>query len=374
MTINTLDVHTLRQHHRSVSKTMLLVMLALLPGTILYASLIDSRIIINILLTGSTAVIVEFACVSLRQRPAFFAIRDCSAFLAAWLLALCVPPSLPMWQLIIGSFTLVTLGKHLFGGLGQNPFNPAMVAYAVLLVSFPVTMTQWQIPEQSVLLTSTTQMTSPPKPTMDGTTPSATEPRQWDGISGATALDRLRATRQELNSQINASEARPLAQNPTFSEPATISQLRDQASSLIFDSREVLVSIGWLAGGLCLLLLRVISWHIPVSILGCLVCLYGLGGLFATGPLLPVLPALLSGGIMLGAFFIATDPVSAATSRQGKIVYGLGVGVLAFVIREYSVYPEGVAFAVLLMNMCVPLIDYLSTGKGGGISIARKSE
>lgn len=77
---------------------------------------------------------------------------------------------------------------------------------------------------------------------------------------------------------------------------------------------------------------------------------------------------------MLGAFFIATDPVSAATSRQGKIVYGLGVGVLAFVIREYSVYPEGFAFAVLLMNMCVPLIDYLSTGKGGGISIARKSE
>ena len=121
------------------------------------------------------------------------------------------------------------------------------------------------------------------------------------------------------------------------------------------------LSVAWLFGGLYLLFMRIINWRIPFTLLATLWCLYALYTPIANVPILPASLALLSGAIMLGAFFIATDPVSAATSNPGKLVYAFGIGVLCFAIREFSAYPEGVAFAVLLMNMCVPLIDHAFT-------------
>ena len=125
------------------------------------------------------------------------------------------------------------------------------------------------------------------------------------------------------------------------------------------------VTLAWLAGGLYLLLMRIISWHIPLAVLSGVTLMYiGLAASSAEHAL-PLAPALLSGAIMLGTFFIATDPVTAAASRSGKLVYGVGLGILTVIIREFSSYPEGFAFAVLLMNTGVPLIDYLLTGPAG---------
>lgn len=339
MTALTPDTQTLGFPRRGVGRIMGHVMLALLPGTLLIAWLIDTAVLSNVLAAVVTALCVEAALLRLRGRRIRPALSDGSIALAAWLLALSVPPSLPLWQLIVGVGVMTTLGKHLYGGLGQNPFNPAMVAYAVLIVSFPVTMTDWPS------AVSDTSIESTP----------ATQNQSWDAMTGATPLDRLRDIRQtEANTPRSASDT-----------ALSVAVYRKHAGGLILHSPWTWVSIAWLCGGIYLLLLRVITWHIPVSVLGSVAVLYAWHALIFSSMALPVVPALLSGAIMLGAFFIATDPVTAATSHRGKLVYGAGIGLFTFIIREFSSYPEGLAFAVLLMNTCVPLIDFLLTGPRG---------
>ncbi len=333
------DTQALGFARRGVGRIMCHVMLALLPGTVVFALMIDMAVLSNVLAAVVSALCLEAALLRLRARPLKPALCDGSIALAAWLLALCVPPSLPLWQLIVGVSVMTTLGKHLYGGLGQNPFNPAMVAYAVLIVSFPVTMTDWPTSDEAPTEVSIAEMQS----------------RSWDAMTGATPLDRLREIRlTEASTPRSASDA-----------ALSVADYRERAGGLILHSPWTWVSIAWLCGGLYLLWLRVISWHIPVSVLGALAALYAGHALFASAMALPVVPALLSGAIMLGAFFIATDPVTAATSNRGKLIYGAGIGLFTFIIREFSSYPEGFAFAVLLMNTCVPLIDYLLTGPKG---------
>ena len=349
-----LDTPALRVPRRTVRQTMTQVMLALVPGTLIYALLIDSRIVFQVAVTCLLVLLCEALCLMLRSRPLAPALSDGSAVLAGWLLALCLPPSLPLWQLCIGAALLITLGKHLFGGLGNNPFNPAMVAYAVLLISFPVSMTNWDIGEHALWGIYTSDTGDAASAVSDAAILS------WDGMTGATVLDRLRESKLAFT-----------ASDETLSEtasigPDTVSAAAD-AGVLILRTPWVWVSAMWLAGGLYLLWARIISWHIPTSLLLSLAGLYGVSSVLPGGIGVPVLPALFSGAIMLGAFFIATDPVSAAASRQGQLIYGGGIGVFTFVIREYSVYPEGIAFAVLLMNLCVPLLDRLSTGQQGRI-------
>lgn len=362
MSILALDTGSIAHPRRSVSMIMRLVIVALLPGILLYSLIIDSRLPGNLLLASLSALMFEAALVRLRGRSVLPALKDTSVVVGAVLLVLCVPQGLPVWQLVFGVFVLCTLGKHVFGGLGQNPFNPAMVAYAVLIVSFPLNMTQWNT--QNGLLDSVVaeqrQGTSDEQSAND-----------WDGVSGATPLDRIRALKRDSRAlQINDSGLLPgtnrstaLYENSSDLATDDITQPPPdiKPSSLILDSDWLWLSVAWLFGGIYLLLMRVISWRIPASFLLTLVFLYMLYGVFSSVPVLPPLPALFSGAIMLGAFFIATDPVSAATSNPGKIVYGAGTGILCFVIREFSAYPEGVAFAVLLMNMCVPLIDHAFT-------------
>jgi len=187
----------------------------------------------------------------------------------------------------------------------------------------------------------------------------------WDGISGATVLDRLREVKQLAAAQSASAIA------TTSARTSAGSSASEAISDSALKTPWIWLNLAWLSGGLYLLLTRIISWHIPVSILATISVLYATAGFHSIGVVQPLIPALFSGAIMLGAFFIATDPVSAAASRYGQLLYGVGIGTLTYVIREFSVYPEGIAFAVLLMNLCVPMIDRLSTGKGGRMTLRR---
>lgn len=342
MTLTTLDTRSLGVGKRSTRSIMLQVMLALIPGTLLYALLISSDIIINLVIASLSALVFEAVMLALRKRSVLITVSDGSIVLAAWLLVLCVPPALPAWQLVLGIFIMCSLGKHMFGGLGHNPFNPAMVAYAVLLVSFPSTMTHWSpanAASQSISV------------------------NQWDTVTGATPLDRIRNIKRAMHNDAqiieSVSEFAPTTPTRTAIEHTHVSE--QSLSQIVLSSHWLWINTGWLLGGLFLLFRRIISWHIPVSIVATLTILYATIGAWSSAMVLPVFPAVFSGAVLLGAFFIATDPVSAATSNRGKLLYGIGIGVLCFVIREYSVYPEGFAFAVLLMNICVPLLDHIFT-------------
>lgn len=361
------QTHFLVQRKRSVRSTMLHVMAALLPGTVLYMLVLDFRILLNLVAAFAAATLCEYICLRLRAKPVRANLSDGSTLLGVWLLVLCLPPSLPLWQVAIGAVVLVTLGKHVFGGLGHNPFNPAMVAYAFLLVSFPVTMTTWDLNQPDFNLFSTAADTT----VVENPATTAALPKlgiNWDGVTGATALDRLRALERNPTTAAISLPTNVVGDNQQVNAEPSSSERSKLANTWIMNSHWTWLSLAWLLGGLYLLRVKIISWHTPASIVLTISGLYAIANLAGLGMALPIIPALLSGGIMLGAFFIATDPVSAAASRQGQLIYGFGIGILTVVIREFSVYPEGFAFAVLLMNMCVPVIDYISTGKHGAIN------
>ena len=312
----TVDVSSVNSKPRSVQWIMLQVCFALIPGTFLYAILASGHVVKNILIAAATALVFEALCMWLRKRSVRSALSDGSVMLAATLLALAIPPTLPAWQLIIGTTVLVLLGKQVFGGLGHNPFNPAMVAYAFLLISFPVTMTAWDLPSSEHIDV------------------------EWSAITMATPLDHMRSI--DITGATNS-----------------ITPTNDQITTLIFDTPWPIIALGWLLGGIYLIIRRVISWHIPSSVLLSIFLLYIAQNILVDEISLPAFPAIFTGAIIFGAFFIATDPVTAARSKTGQLLFGSGVGILCFFIREYSAYPEGFAFAILLMNMTVPLIDRL---------------
>jgi len=310
------------------------VMWALVPGTLLSAWLFGDGVLVNVLLGVATALASEALALRLRRRPIGATLGDGSAALAGWLLALCVSPTLPGWQLALGVAIAILLAKHVFGGIGHNPFNPAMVGYAVLLISFPQTMNAW--PERVLQplpgLSSGSGGSSGP-----ATAPPASGTPDWDALTRQTPLSAWRTAR--------------LDDGPGLQGPAAAPRPPGQ--------RPALVAVAWLLGGLWLLAHRTIAWHIPLSVLGSLaLCelVAGVAGATTIGPV----AALFSGAAMLGAFFIATDPVSAAASARGRLVYGAGIGVITFAIRSTGGWPEGIAFAVLLMNGAVPMIDRLS--------------
>jgi electron transport complex protein RnfD len=319
--------------NQSVTRVMGLVLIALIPGTFAMWWYFGWGVIINILIATAVAVAAEATVLNLRKRPVAPVVIDLSAVVTAWLLALALPPLLPWWQTALGSAFAIVVVKQLFGGIGYNPFNPAMAGYVLLLVSFPVTMTRWLPPEvisgQSLSLMDSLGII------FSGSPPAG---QTWDALSSATPLD---AMRSELSQNRMISEIR---QSPLWGD---------------FGGR------GWewvgnwfLLGGLFLLWRRVISWRIPVSMLGALLLVAGL--FWAIDPERYPFPAfhLFSGGAILGAFFIATDPVSASTTPRGQLIFGALIGVLVFIIRTWGGYPDAVAFAVLLMNMAAPTIDY----------------
>lgn len=317
----------------STSRLMLDVILATVPGIIALSYYFGWGILINILWASLLALGMEALVMVLRKRPVGFYIKDYSAVVTAVLLALAIPPYGPWWILLIGVFFAVVVAKHAFGGLGYNPFNPAMVGYVVLLISFPVQMTVWATP--STLL--------------DGQTlPGLVESLRIvffgvdlaDGTTGATALDLFRQKDALMVDQL-------YAQTPVFSE------------GMFASVGQEWINLAFLIGGIFLLVRKTYTWHAPVGMLGALLILpmiwYDGGSSASHGS---SLFHLFTGATMLGAFFIITDPVSGCTSNLGRLIFGAGVGLIVFVIRSWGNYPDAVAFGVLLMNFAAPLLDY----------------
>jgi len=327
------------------------VMLALLPGTLLAAWLFGIGVLVNVVLGVCTALIVEALALRLRGRSVQDTLSDGSAALAGWLLALCVTPTLPAWQLMLGVLIAILLAKHVFGGIGHNPFNPAMVGYAVLLISFPQTMNAW--PAHAALPLNA----APPSPavTLQADAPFDGEPAaDWHALTGQTPLEAWRTARHQPridDAPLTVSDPGPLSNTPSnASHEATVRPPGE---------RQALLALAWLIGGLWLLRRGVIAWHIPFAVLATLSACELVAQVLGAATIGP-LGAPFSGAAMLGAFFIATDPVSAAATTRGRLVYGAGIGLITFAIRSAGGWPEGVAFGVLLMNGAVPMIDRLS--------------
>ncbi len=316
---------------RTLQRLMLQVIVALLPGTLTYAWFFGPGVLVNIALAVAFALGFETVILMLRARPVMPHLNDLSAVVAAWLFALCLPMHSPWWLVLVGiGFTMIA-GKHLYGGLGFNPFNPAMVGYVVLLISFPVEMTTWYLPqtlsgERLGLLDSLAYSFG------------LADIAQWDSLTSATPLDRLRTG---------------------LGQGLSIDQLRSAPLfGRLAGAGWEWITLGWLAGGAWLLATGSIRWHIPASLLLAVFAIASLFHLIDPASHASPLFHLLSGAIVIGAFFIATDPVTAATTDRGRLVYGATIGLLTYTIRTWGGYPDGIAFAVLLANMCVPLIDY----------------
>jgi electron transport complex protein RnfD len=316
----------------SVSVIMLKVLLALIPGIFAYAWIYGGGILITITLATITALIAEAALLKIRQRPIKPYLSDLSAVVTAWLLALSLPPLAPWWLIVVATLFAIIVAKQLYGGLGYNPFNPAMAGYAAMLISFPIIMTKWPAP---LLLAQT------PLSFMDQlgfilghTLPSGVG---MDAVTSATPLDYLK-TQLMLKHEVTG-----IMQAPIFGA---------------FGAKGgEWVTAAYLLGGLYLVQQRIISWHLPTAFLAALAAIslifYGVDSAHYANPMFH----LMSGASMLCAFFIITDPVSGPTTPRGKLYFAAGVGILTYLIRVYGGYPDGVAFAVLIMNMCVPIID-----------------
>ena len=323
----------LRKNHQalSTSQIMLQVILACIPGIVALTVFFGWGTLINILWLGLWALAFEALMLSLRQRQVIFYLKDYSALLTAVLLGISIPPTSPWWLGVIGIGFAIVIAKHLYGGLGQNLFNPAMVAYVVLLVAFPVEMTDWVVPRGSG--------TSPPDLLVSLQAFFSGDATGIDAYTGASAMDLFR------NERGGMTITEFWQQNPAF--------------GLLGGLGWEWVNLGFLFGGLWLLYKGIISWHIPFSMLAVMVLLaalfYDNGSSLSGGS--PMMH-LFSAGTMLGAFFIATDPVTAATTPRGKLIYGALIGITVYVIRVWGAYPDGIAFAVLLGNFAAPFIDY----------------
>ncbi len=316
-----------------VASHMIQLLLALIPAVIALTYYFGYGVLVNILLAVLVALVTEALMLKLRQRPLAPFLSDGSAVVTAVLVAVAIPPIAPWWLTTVGIVFAIVFGKHLYGGLGYNPFNPAMLAYVLLLVSFPVEMTTWlpasELSVQPLDFNTTLQLI------FNG--------HAVDAWSGATPLD-------DMKTQLS------LIKNPSI--------IAEQPLFGVFGGKGwEWINVWFAVGGLFLIWRKIISWHIPVAMIGTLFIFSSITYLIApditAGPLFHVF----SGATMIGAFFIATDPVSGSTTLKGRIAFGIGVGALTYIIRIWGGYPDGVAFSVLLMNMLVPLIDYYTQPK-----------
>lgn len=301
------------------------VLLALIPGIAAMTWIFGYGIIINTILAILSALVMEAAMLAIRRKPVICTLKDNSAMVTAVLLALSIPPLTSWWVIVIGILFAIVVSKHLYGGLGFNVFNPAMAGYAVLMISFPVQMTLWPDPDLPHL--------------------SFSDVFNWqifhqlpasgslDAVTGATPLDALRTAKRVTPDVVNLDEL-----------------------SAIQVHMWILNSV-WLIGGCWLVYQRITSWLLPTVFLFSLTALTTAYWLVYPDKQPAPLFFLLHGSAIMAAFFILTDPVTAPITDKGKVIAAILVAVLVFVIRNWGGYPEGIAFAVLLMNLTVPLID-----------------
>lgn len=321
----------------SITRIMLNVLYALIPGIIAYVIFFGWGVVINIIVAVITAIATEVFMLQLRKRPIKPYIMDGSAVVTAVLLALALPSLAPWWLTFIGVSFAIVVGKHLYGGLGYNPFNPAMIGYALLLISFPLEMTVWLQPDNSLSFAQN----------LNYVLHSTLNNIDIDTMTMATTLDTVK-TQTGLGQSITQIQS---------NHPILFGQFAGKGWEWI--------NLMFLLGGLWLLYRRVIIWHIPVAFL---VSIAVMSVIFYSSTGTSPLFHLFSGATMLCAFFIATDPVTASTTSRGRLIYAAGIGIFAYIIRMWGGYPDGIAFGVLLMNMAAPTIDYYTRPKAFGES------
>lgn len=339
---------------------MRMVAYAMVPGMAAQWYVFGWGVLIQACLAVAAAVVTEGVILTLRKKNVERALSDYSAVLTALLLAVSIPPSLPWWMTVLGAIFAIAVAKQVYGGLGFNMFNPAMIAYVMLLVSFPAAMTMWLPPAGvfdgapgfidtvSLIFTGFTQGGY-----------DVTQLRTLaDGVTSATPLD---AVKTGLTQGATYSE---LLNTQTFATPAIESMGKGWG----------MVSLAYLLGGLFLIRQRIITWHIPgsliVSVALVSLVLHLADGDYYASPVFH----LLNGAVLIGAFFIATDPVSASTTPRGRIIFGAAIGFWIVIIRTFGGYPDAVAFGVIIMNMAVPLIDYYTRPRTYGRAAPRKPQ
>ena len=283
---------------------MRLVCVSLLPAVLASAYIFGVRALLVIVVSVATCVLTELLCNRVFRKE--ITVTDWSAAVTGILFAFTLPPTTPLWMTAIGGFVAIFVVKQLFGGLGYNIFNPALAARAILLSSWPVALTTWVQPAQSFLAV--------------------------DAVTGATPLGIIK-------------EASGVAGTP---QPAY--SYLDLLLGNVPGSLGETCKVALLLGAILLLVLKIIDWRIPFTFIGTVAVLS-----------IPMgrdpLAAVLSGGLILGAFFMATDLVTSPTTKGGKLLFGLGCGVLTSLIRSYGGFPEGVCYSILFMNCLTPLID-----------------
>jgi|APCry1669189534_1035231.scaffolds.fasta_scaffold05681_5 Na+-translocating ferredoxin:NAD+ oxidoreductase subunit D len=306
------------------------VIFALIPGIVVLAFLYGSGILIQVTLGIFGAVAAESLALFLRRRPITQSLKDFSAVLTGTLLAISVPPLAPWWVVLIGASLGILLGKQVYGGLGQNPFNPAMLGFALLILAFPRLMTLWpgmrfELPPGALSLGNTLTALFG-----EGSAVS-------DSITRATPLNRMHEAWKAVEGVV------PEDSGPVWGW--------------------ILLNGAYLAGGLWLAIRKTLDPRIPLGFLGAMALGVLLIDAVSDAKSVSAWPTLFLGSTMLGAFFIATDPVSAATTPRGRWLYAAGIGLMVILIRRFGGYPDGLAFAVLMMNFAAPTLDRFSRPK-----------
>jgi electron transport complex protein RnfD len=323
----------------SIGQTMGLVMVALAPATLFGLWQFGWPAIFLFAVTLVTALVAEAACLRVAGKPVRPYLLDGSALLSGWLLALSLPPWAPWWIGVVGSLIAIVVAKQVFGGIGQNLFNPAMVARVSLLISFPLEMTTFPEPQPLIPLSTPGILDS-----LSITFGGALADGRFDAITSASLLGHVRT---ELSQGLTLPQIYPDGFGMAAGATGTIAGSMGETSALLI-----------LLGGLFLIYKRIISWHIPLTMIATIALVAGVMNLYDPNQYAGALFHLVCGATLLGAFFIATDLVTSPVSAKGQVIFGAGCGILVYVIRNWAAYPEGVAFAVLLMNACTPLIDH----------------
>ncbi|MEM7431414.1 MAG: RnfABCDGE type electron transport complex subunit D [Pseudomonadota bacterium] len=317
-----------------VSIMMLQVLAALVPAALAHVWYFGPGFIFNLIIAAAFCVGGEALMMRLRNREPSLALSDYTALVTAALLAFALPSLTPWWVTASGALFGIVVAKHLYGGIGFNIFNPAMAGYVMILVAFPMEMNLWVAPRMGDLDYQALTVIQTLAYTLTGNLP---DTLSFDAVSRATPLDAMQSGLRDMRTSAE------IRLNPLMGD---------------FGGR------GWewignfiAIGGGWLLLRKIIRWQIPAGVFAGVLIPAGI--FYMMDPSTHASPGfhLFSGATILCAFFIATDPVSAATSNKGRFIYGLGIGLLIYLIRRWGAYADGVAFAVLLMNMTVPIID-----------------
>jgi len=349
----------------SVNKIMLMVIIALLPSAAMGVYFFGFQALIVLLVSVFSALFFEFIFCKLMHRPNDW--KDGSAIITGLLLGMLLSAGIPWWVCIIGSFLAIVFGKQLFGGIGNNPFNPACMARIALLIGFPKLMTTW-VPSRFMDSTQFVfnnsilsqerieQIKSLPHLPFFGSV--------IDGVTSATPLNMVKTSRA-LGTATNA------YMNSMSSWESIWNYFIGNVGGCIGETS----AIALIAGGIFLIYMKIIRWQIPVVYIGT-VAVFGLiVHLFQPSPTLPgVLFQLTTGGLLIGAFFMATDMVTTPMTWKGGVIFAFGCGIITCVIRDWGGYPEGVMFAIILMNAFTPLIDRITAGKPFGFKSRKKLE